>query len=329
MRFALLDHERAVAASLVRQLTRRWRDLLTVLLVLPLAALFLRAWLADLPPHFRDLALCVAVFLMGATLFKSLLDRIVFHRTEGALAQFAQRRTDAFGYIAPLLAAGLIALVGGIFAIAGQVSGWAVLAIFAGLATGLLASLAHDRIGAAALGRTPDAPRLLEQEHGLALAGIVSVAMGLFCALLPPENQLNAFVVGGYALIVAILTGRVEPASVRYMAMVGMSATELLRRYVPLQIALLMPTAAVLALSRSWDLAGIAAGVTCALPAITMLRIFAYRALSRMLADWAVAILIAVAAYLTLTFPPLGPLAIIAAILWLARRGGNARWLIA
>ena len=48
-----------------------------------------------------------------------------------------------------------------------------------------------------------------------------------------------------------------------------------------------------------------------------------------MLADWLVAILAAIAAYLTLSFPPLGALAILAAMLWLARRGRGTRWLIA
>jgi hypothetical protein len=66
-----------------------------------------------------------------------------------------------------------------------------------------------------------------------------------------------------------------------------------------------------------------------ALPVLTALRIFAYRALSRVMADWAVAIVIIAAIYASLTAPPLGPLILVGASLWLARQGAGTRWLLA
>jgi hypothetical protein len=60
-----------------------------------------------------------------------------------------------------------------------------------------------------------------------------------------------------------------------------------------------------------------------------VLRIFAYRALSRVVADWAVAIVILAALYASLTALTLGPIVIGGAILSLVRRGARARWLLA
>lgn len=103
----------------------------------------------------------------------------------------------------------------------------------------------------------------------------------------------------------------------------------MLRHWLPIQLALLWPAALVLLAGQAWVPAGVTAAVAVALPVLTALRIFAYRALSRLAADWAVAIVIIAAVYAGVTAPPLGPVIVVGAIVWLARRGAGARWLLA
>lgn len=113
------------------------------------------------------------------------------------------------------------------------------------------------------------------------------------------------------------------------MSLVGHDGPSLLRHWVPIQLALLWPAALVLLAGKAWVPAGVMAVFAVALPVLTALRIFAYRALSRVIADWAVAIVIIAAVYAGLAAPPLGPIIIAGAIVWLARRGAGARWLLA
>jgi len=87
--------------------------------------------------------------------------------------------------------------------------------------------------------------------------------------------------------------------------------------------------ALVLLAAQAYVPATVAVLIAATLPVVTALRIFAYRAVSRLIADWAVAIVILAAVYAGFTAPPLGPMIIVAAIVWLARRGAGARWLLA
>jgi hypothetical protein len=113
------------------------------------------------------------------------------------------------------------------------------------------------------------------------------------------------------------------------MTLLGHEGASLLRHWVPIQLALLWPAALVLLAAQAWAPAGVMAVAAIALPVLTAMRIFAYRALGRVIADWAVAIVILAAAYAGLSAPPLGPIIIVGAILWFARRGAGARWLLA
>ncbi|MBH1944640.1 hypothetical protein I5L01_10390 [Erythrobacter sp. YJ-T3-07] len=329
MRFALLRHDAAITSALARQVARRGRDLPTVLVALPVLALFARSWLGELPAERREVILVIAAFLIAAALARALVGRLEYHRTEGALAHFAQRSTDAVGYVLPPLLVGLAVLLASVRGLGGLMGTSTVIGIVAGVIVGLIAAALRLRLAWLATGLVPRGKHVMEGSHLLPLAAASSGLVGLVCALLPSETYLAAMVAGGYALMVALLAGQVDAAVVRYMAMVGRSAADLLRRWLPLQLALLVPAAAVLALSQSGVAAGIAALAAFGLPAFTILRVLAYRAFDRMPADWLVTIIVAITAYLMLSLPPLGPLAILAAMVWLARRGRGARWLIA
>jgi hypothetical protein len=146
---------------------------------------------------------------------------------------------------------------------------------------------------------------------------------------MPSRFDLDAIATGIYTLAVILLTAPVDARVVRYMTLVGHGGASLLRHWLPTQLALLWPAAVVLLSGQAWVPAGLMTVVAVALPVLTVLRIFAYRALSRVIADWAVAIVVLAAAYAALTAPPLGPIIVVGAILSLARRGVGARWLLA
>ena len=329
MRLALLMHDAEIAAALAGQVIRRGRDLLTVLATLPILALFARAWLGELPVERYDIIAGVAAFLIVAGLARALVERLEYHRTEGALAHFAQRRADVAGYLVPMLVAGLTLLLGGVWALGGPTGASVAIGIAGGVAVGLLSPLVMRRMARMQTGFVPLAALSIRPRYRLPLACAVSATAGAACTQLPSANHVDAIVASAYALVVAMLSGRVDAGVVRYIAMVGRSTAELLLRWLPLQLALLVPAAAVLALSQSWLAAGIAAAAALGLPAFTILRLFAYRAFDRILADWIVTIIVGIAIYLAMSLPPLAPLAIILALVWLAMRGRRTRWLIA
>lgn len=161
------------------------------------------------------------------------------------------------------------------------------------------------------------------------IGAIAAVVLGAIGAILPQGGYLDALWAVAYGLLVIVLTGRVDAATVRYMTLMGHSPISLLRHWLPAQIMLLLPFGAVLALAQHRLAAGVAAAVTLGLHVLTTARIFAYRAFGRLIADWVVAAMIAATGYVALTVPSLGPVIIMAAIVWLARLGSGKRWLLA
>lgn len=330
LRFALIKHDAAIAKAAVRQIAKRTADLLTVLIGLPLLAIIARAWLEGLPIELRDLLAYGASALIATVGTKALLERVWFHQSEGALARFAQRSSDWLSYIVPLLAAGIIAGLSAMAAVGIVNLGSAALGICAGVAGGLAIPFVRERVRRWWRDLTPTKKfDVLRHKNALTISAAVSCAIGTICALLPEDNILAAILAGIYNVVVILLTGRVDAASVRYMTLVGQSSFSLLRHWLPIQLALLVPVGAVLVLAQNWIAAGVVAAATLGLLVLTTLRIFAYRALSRLIADWVVAGLIAATGYVALTFPLLGPVIMTAAIVWLIRQGSGSRWMLA
>lgn len=326
---ALLKHDAAIATAALRQLTKRIGDLLTVLVILPLLVVIARAWLSGLPDTFRELAAYGVSALTTLALTKTLLERVWFHQTDGVLASFAQRLGEWLGYTLPLLAVGVLLSLLGMAAMSILHFRSAMLGTCGGIASGLVIPYVRERVCRWWRDLTPRRGfALLRHQHALMIAAAVSVAVGTLCACLPQERYLAAIFTGGYGLAVILLTGRVDAGTVRYMTLVGHSSASLVRVWLPIQLALLLPATAVLLLAQSWVAAGVAAVIALGLPAITALRVFAYRAFSRVIADWMVTSLIAAAGYAALTFPPLGPVIIVGAVVWLAKRGSGSRWLL-
>jgi hypothetical protein len=303
---------------------------LTLLVLVPLFTLFARAWLATLPDDLRELVAFGASSLFATILAKALIERLWFHRTDGVLAPLAQRTRDGIAYLGALMLAG-IAMGVSAFALLGLLDPRGmVLGVCSGLPAGLLFPFVRERVRKWWRRLAPRSLRSLAHfQLPLAKAAALSVVVGILSLALPSEHYLGAIAIGFYGLGVILLTAPVDARVVRYMTLVGHGGASLLRHWLPIQIALLCPAALVLLAAQAYVPATVAVLIAATLPVVTALRIFAYRAVSRLIADWTVAIVILAAAYAGLTAPPLGPIIIVAAIVWLARRGAEARWLLA
>lgn len=329
LRFALLKHDAAIAKAAVRQITRRTADLLTVLIGLPLLAIIARAWLNGVTSELRDLIAYGSSALIAMVVAKALLERVWFHQSEGALARFAQKASDWLSYIVPLLVVGLLAGLSAMATVGILTPESALLGTCAGVAGGLAIPFVRERLRRWRRDISSNGGLdVFRHQNSLAIGVVVSAGVGTIGALLPQDRFLDAIFAGAYGLLVIVLTGRVDAASVRYMTLVGHSSASLLRQWLPIQLALLLPFAAVLVLAENWLAAGVAAASALGLIVLTTLQIFAYRAFSRLIADWVVAGLIAATGFAALTFPPLGPAIIICAIVWLGRLGSGTRWLL-
>lgn len=330
MRLTLAEYDAAIALSVVRGLRTRLIDGLTLLVLAPLLALFARAWLARLPDDLREMGAFAAASLLATLLAKALIERLWFHRMEGVVARDAQRPHEWIAYIAPLLLAG-IAIGLGTLVVLGLVDpSGTVLGLCSGLPAGVLLPFARDYVRRWWRRYAPRQLRsLAHTRFPLTGAAALSAVVGVLSLFVPSELYFDAIAIGIYGLGVILLTAPVDARVVRYMTLVGHGGASLLRHWLPIQLALIWPAALILLAAQAWVPAIVAALIAAVLPVVTSLRIFAYRALSRVIADLAVAIVILAAVYAGFTAPLLGPVIMAGAIVWLARRGTGARWLLA
>lgn len=330
LRFALLKHDAAIGKAAAQQIIARTADLLTVLIGLPLLALVARAWLKGLPDQLRDLIAYGASALIATVIAKALLERVWFNRSEGVLARFSQRPGEWLCYIGPMLGAGILLGFFGLAAVGILNPGGAALGACAGVIGGLAFPFVRERV--LRWWRDITSQRrlnLIRHRRAPIIGAIAAAVLGAIGAILPQDGYFGAISAGAYGLIVIALTGRVDAAKVRYMTLMGHSPASLLRQWLPAQVLLIVPFGAVLALAQHWLAAGVAAAVALGLLVLTTARIFAYRAFSRVIADWAVAAIVAASGYAAMTVPPLGPVVMMAAIVWLVRLGSGKRWLLA
>ncbi len=329
MRLALAKHDSAIVLSALRNLRGRVIDGLTLLVLVPLLALFARAWLAGLPDDHRDIVAFAAAPLLAILLAKALIERLWFHRMDGIVASYAQRPREGIAFVTLLL--GGIAIGLGALSLLGFVDpGGMVLGVCSGLPAGLLFPFLREHVRRWWRRVAPKPLLSLSRTRPLLTrAAALSLGVGIVSLIMPSRFYLDSIATGCYALAVILLTAPVDARVVRYMTLVGHDGASLLRHWLPIQLALLWPAALVLVAGQTWIPAGVTVVAAVALPALTALRIFAYRALSRLAADWAVAIVIIAAVYAGVTAPPIGPVIVFGAIVWLARRGAGARWLLA
>lgn len=330
MRLALAKHDSAIVLSALRNLRGRVIDGLTLLVLVPLLALFARAWLAGLPDDHRDIVAFAAAPLLAILLAKALIERLWFHRMDGIVASYAQRPREGIAFVTLLLLGGIAIGLGALSLLGFVDPGGMVLGVCSGLPAGLLFPFLREHVRRWWRRVAPKPLLSLSRTRPLLTrAAALSLGVGIVSLIMPSRFYLDSIATGCYALAVILLTAPVDARVVRYMTLVGRDGASLLRHWLPIQLALLWPAALVLVAGQTWIPAGVTVVAAVALPALTALRIFAYRALSRLAADWAVAIVIIAAVYAGVTAPPIGPVIVFGAIVWLARRGAGARWLLA
>ena len=329
MRLTLAKYDASVALSVVRGVRGRVIDGLTLLVLVPLLTLFARAWLAGIPDDLRDMGAFAAASLLTTLLAKALIERLWFHRMDGVVARDAQRPHEWIAYTAPLFLAG-IAMGLGALGVLGLVDpGSTALGLGSGLPAGVLFSFVREYVRRWWRRFAPTHLRSLAQTQlPPTKAAALSAVVGVLSLFVPSGHYLDAIAIGIYVLGVILLTAPVDARLVRYMTLVGHGGASLLRHWLPIQLALVWPAALILLASQAWVPAIVAALIALVLPVVTALRIFAYRALSRVIADWTVAIVILAVVYAGFTAPLLGPVMMVGAIVWLARRGTGARWLL-
>ena len=330
MGFAPVRYEAAIAASSIRGLSRRIGDGLTLLIAIPVLAFVARANITALPDGMRWLVGYGISWLFAMFLAKALIERWCFHRTDGVLARDSQRTEEAIAYLLPLTLVGLTIGIGGSAVLGLFDSTVIMLGVCSGLPTGMLLPWVDEHVRRAwhrvAFGGIRFNTRAWAS---LGTAAVVSGAIGVISCLMPSARHIDALVTGAYVVIVLLLTASIDAQVVRYMTLMGCSTSSLLCNWLPLQIALLLPVTIVLLIAQAWMPASLTAVALLALPLVTAMRIFAYRAFGRLVADWSVTLVVAVAVYAGFILPPLTPVIIGAGMVWLAQRGAGRRWLLA
>lgn len=326
----LLRHDLAIARAAMRAALVRWVDLLTVLLGVPFLLLVARAWVADLPSDRARLVGLAASFLLGFALARVTASRIAYHRSDGVLAAQALQTGKAVRYWLAVVAIGLaigtmvLLLVG-----AGGPLHWLL-----GAAPGFLAGSLSDWLDTRRSKGTGPAwlsgfwPTSVHPLRTAMVLGLVAAGLLLaLAAVLEPPVLAAATLLAG--VLAAALFGSVDAERVRFMALVGHSSLATLGEHSRLLLGFFLPFALILALSFEWLVAGTGLGVGLLSLAIVAMRVLAYRAYRRQLAEWISAMLLGLVAAVAIALPFAAPFVVLAALFWLARRGRRTTWLLA
>lgn len=329
MRHALLRHDAAIGGAILRGVVARAGDVVTLAIALPLLVLAARGWLAGLPGDARSIVVIGAGAALAAGLGAAAARRVAHHRSDGPIAHHAQAPAQWMGHALAVAVAAVFA-GGGLTLLSDAPPTLVPAAMLAGLVAGAAAPVVRERLMQWWRDRMPRFAGARDTaRRAVPAAAVASALVGTALLALPADTHAASLAAGGVGLAIVVLAGPVDAATVRYMTLMGHPARSLLRRWLPIQGALAAPVAIVLLAAGRWEAGGIAALVAVGLPAITAIRILAYRAHGRIAADWVVAILLLAAGLATTLLPPLGPIVLAAGTLWIARRGSDAVWRLA
>ena len=326
----ILKHDLLLIVAAIRATFSKWSDFLTLVLGVPLLLIIARAWVAGLSLKSSNLLALTMAFLLTFMLTRFAFKRIHYHRADGVLTAVALEPSECARYFVVVIGFGLaVALT--VFLVIGADSliQWVPGAFF-GLALGIGRSgLATWDIGRLYFPwrfrvRYTDARQL--SYAGLSGIGtaIVLVGFNTFVqeSMLAPLTTLTA-------LIAAAWLGSVDMQRINFMAIVGYSSWATIRTDILPVLCFFIPFALIMLMLSSNSLfAAIGTGIGMLAALVVVLRILAYRAFPQLLADWTVAIILALVATTAVTVPFAAPIAYVAAIAWLGRRASNKSWLL-
>ncbi len=303
---APLRHDLEIARIALRRTLRRPGDVVTLALFIPLLLLAWRAWAMGLSAPVvmaQSAALGLVLACYGAT---AVIDRWTYHREDGVLAARAQRPSDALRFALPLWSATVAtSLLLSIALFPGQRMAWCA-----------------GTVARAALGIGWSAP------GGGPAHFIAGASLGIACAVTPLPPAATFAAVLAVALAAIVLLGSVDADVIRFRTMTGDTPWHLVRIHTAPQLMVIIPFAAILAISARWEAASIASLVAVAAALFIAMRVIAYQSFGRRVGDWIVTIFLAASATIALMLPPLAPFAIAGSIAWLARRGAHEAWLV-
>ncbi len=326
---SLLRHDLKIASAAFRAILRKPIDLMTVVVAAPIFALVSRSWnvgLSDQVVKLQSTALAVFVAFYSVSF---LMNRCAYHRTDGALAAFAQRNIDCLRYALPIFGA----CVASGFLVSVILSIWHPAIWLAGTIAGSLAGAVWSVISqnlrqqiTIFLNRTA----ILHRSNSKAASVLVAsgALLGVVTAILPVTLQILVFGALFITLIAAIILGRVDAEAIRFQTMIGHSSLSLIWSHTSRLLAFSVPFAVALILAPHWAPAVVSALLTVAAAAFVVLRVLAYQSFSRRIADWVVTLSLAAAALVGLAFPPITPALLLAAAVWLWRRAIRQIWLV-
>lgn len=329
-RYLLLRHELAIAVAGLRFLSHKPIDLLTVLICLPVFIFILQAWTAGQPDQLLQVQAAAIGFFAAFYSARGLLARDAYHRTDGIVARQAQRAGERLGWALPLFGA---AVVPG-FAYLAIVNAarpmlWLVATLLGAGAAAALSAIARVlRERRPALSPWLRPGHLRSPRAWLALLA-TGAALGLTCTALPFEAAGLAIAAADVALVAVVALGRVDAMEVQYRTMVGNSSLVIIGTHGLPLLAFFTAFTATLSSAPPWEPSAVAAVLGAAVLVFMAVRVLAYQAFDRRIADWFVTGLFAIAGMAGLMIPPAALVAMLFGVVWLARRAASQRWSIA
>lgn len=329
-RFALLRHEREIVLAGLRAVLRNRLDLCTVLIALPVLLLVLRAWSSGHSAQLLALQAFAAGLVVAFYAANSLLQRCEYHRTDGILAEYAQRPVERLRLALPLFAAAAAASFSYLAVVnANRPALW-----LAGTVLGAAAGLAWGHIGRVLrearkhLLHFPPLHRGTSRriQGSLVAAGTVS---GLACAFLPLGEVARMIAVTAISAAIGVTFGAIDGAAIRYMTMVGQAWLTIGFAHVAPLLAFFGPFAAALAMAPHWAPSALAALLGTGGAAFVASRVLACQSFGPRVAEWVVAALVGAVVILGFGFPPAAPVAMLIGLTGLVRRATSRTWLIA
>jgi hypothetical protein len=331
---ALLRFDGTVVAAEQRTVLIRKRDALTVVVALPLLLAFARAWLADLPAERAQIVTLTLASLTSMVLVTGALARLREHQSHGPIAFVALQPGVGPWFLSAILMGGHLVMASAATVVGvASVAEWTIGAI-AGLVLAA-AVVAVRTIIAERMRREPSfaAQVSLSLRSASRVVSAGAFALGLGLAGAAQLGWLDAPTIQGMsgviALTVALIMGWVDHDQARFQLMIGHTPLTIIAQTVLPCLTAGFAFAVSLSLGLNWIAAAIAAGASLACVLFITLAVLTHCVFSRRLAEWALTLLIGVVAMTAFAAPPLAPLVLLGAAIWLLRRAHDRRWIIA
>ena len=323
----LFRHDRQIAINTTRANLMRWNDRLIVGAALLVALAMVRAWSGDQPWRIAAWAAFGVGVAAGVGASRLLAARIAFHSFDGLLAADAVQPSLSRRYSVAWHAMGITSMAAAtLFARPSLL----IISVPAYIA-GVLVAAGAGRLPLQRLAARPALGRAIRRVLHRPVAGVVA-AIILLLTLVPAhalETKSQLAVIGIEAVLFAVALTIVEQDIVRFRSSSGHRPWRIVLGYAVGLLLFTGMTAPVCWLVAGPAAASIVLAVTAAMLLLLGMRVLAYCAHSKRLADLLVSILVGLFALTAYSMIVLLPFVAIA-VLWQLYRGAAAKtWVLA